>query len=147
MNPNNLSELISTKGIDWESSISNAREVLQDKFLNDKSLIRLAMNSEFPHELNTIIKCLYQDSKERPAGIPGIDFFFKAVNYSSYSLKDWLKVVYFFDQWLSDKNRSSPFLKLIGYLQCCEESPENKDISQTFIHLVEDMLTQHGFIG
>lgn len=147
MTPSNLDELITSKGPKWKASIQNAREVLAEKFISDKSLIRLSLNSELPEEFNSIIKCLYQDSKERPAGIAGIDFFFKAVNYSTYSLKDWIKAIHHFNQWLQKENRQSPFLKQLGYLQCCEESPENKDISQSFIKLVDDMLNQYGFVG
>lgn len=147
MTPNTLDELITYKGSEWKDCIQNARDVLPEKLLSDKSLIRLSLNSDFTEEFNSIIKCLYQDSKERPAGIAGIDFFLKAVNYSTYSLKDWIKVIHHFNLWLQNNNRHSPFLKQLGYLQCCEESPENKDISQPFIKLVDDMLNQYGFVG
>jgi hypothetical protein len=36
---------------------------------------------------------------------------------------------------------------MLGYLQCCEESPENKNIKDIFVDLVKDMLEQHGFEG
>jgi hypothetical protein len=36
---------------------------------------------------------------------------------------------------------------MLGYLQCCEDSPENKDINRKFIELVEEMLNEHGFVG
>jgi hypothetical protein len=147
MTPNNLNELISLKGAEWETILLNAREVIPDKFLSDKSLIRLALNSDSTEEFSTLIKCLYQDLKERPVGIAGIDYFFKAVNYSNYSLKDWIKVVHHFNLWLLNEKRQSPFLKQLGYLQCCEESPENKDISQPLIKLVDEMLSQYGFVG
>lgn len=147
MTPDNLDELILSKGPDWNACIQNARDVLPDKFLSDKSLIRLSINSNTPEELSSIIKCLYQDFKERPVGIAGIDYFFKAVNYSVYSLSDWIKAIHFFNQWLHKENRHSPFLKQLGYLQCCEESPENKDVSQALVQLVNDMLIQHGFVG
>ncbi len=147
MKPTNLQELLVLKGPDWEKYILHSREVLSDKLLSDAALIRLSINTDEPEELTTIIKCLYQDSKERPTGIAGIDYFFKVVNYSNYSLRKWLKVVHYFNKWLEKENRQSSFLKQLGYLQCCEESPENKDIDLPFLDLVEDMLTTHGFVG
>ena len=147
MNPDNLTDLILYKGDDWKPSLLNAREVLQDKFLSDKSLIRIAINSTQISHFNTIIKFLYQDSKERPVGITGIDYLVKAVNYSNYSFKDWIVVIDRFSQWIQKENRQTSFLKLLGYLQCCEESPETKDISKPFIDLVNEMLEQYGFVG
>jgi hypothetical protein len=147
MTANTLLELITEKGTVWEICINNARDLLQEKFLSDKILIRLATNSDSPEEFSSIITSLYQDSKERPTGLTGADYFFKAVNYSIYPLKDWIKAVYYFNNWLLNEKRQASFLKQLGYLQCCEESPEHKDISFSFIQLLDDMLNQHGFIG
>jgi hypothetical protein len=147
MTPNNLTELIASKSSEWETYILNAREVMPEKFLSDKSLIRLVNNSDHTTALTSLIKCLYKDSKERPVGIAGIDYFFKAINESNYSSRDWINAIHYFNQWLEKENRQAPFLKLLGYLQCCEESPENKDISQPFIGLINNMLTEYGFIG
>jgi len=147
MTANTIQEIILLKDPSWELCINNARDILPEKFLTDKTLIRLIQNSELPEELSTLVKCLYQDSKERPTSLPGIDYFFKAVNYSIYSLKDWIKAVYHFNQWLHKENRQAPFLKQLGYLQCCEESPENKDVSLPLIQLLDDMLKLHGFVG
>jgi hypothetical protein len=147
MTHNQLKEIISTKDSTWSKSILNAREVLSDKFLTDKELGNLIAHCENIDELNMIIKCLYQDSKERPFGINGIDYFYKVVNTSRYTLSEWIKAVLFFNKWLEIEKRQAPFLKQLGYLQCCEESPENKTIHYPFLALIEEMLSEHGFVG
>lgn len=154
MNPNKeekkiltLEDVITLKGEEWRSPLSYARTALPDKYLSDKNLIRLTKGKcTIPH-LELMVQVLFQDSKERPIGTTGIDQFFYVVDRSEFSLFDWLEAFTFFNQWLLRNKRKAPFPKMLGYLQCCEDSPENKDISRDFIELIKEMLDQHGFIG
>ncbi len=142
-----IEDVISEKGEDWRAPLEHARQCLPDKYLTDRNLIRLTKGRcTIPH-LEVMVKVLYQDSKERPVGVPGIDQFFKVVDHSDFALFDWLEAVTFFTQWLEKENRKTPFLKMLGYLQCCEESPENKDIQKNFVDLVEEMIKEHGYVG
>ena len=36
---------------------------------------------------------------------------------------------------------------MLGYLQCCEDSPDNKDIEHHLVDLVRDMITTYGYEG
>lgn len=142
-----LEDVIAEKGEEWRLPLEHARTTISDKHLSDRNLIRLTKGRcTIPH-LELMVKLLYQDSKERPVGVPGIDQFFRVVDYSQFALFDWLEAVTYFHQWLEKQNRKTPFLKMLGYLQCCEESPENKDIQKNFVDLVEEMLTEHGYVG
>lgn len=142
-----LEDVIAEKGEDWRSPLEYARTTLSDKHLTDRNLIRLTKGRcTIPH-LQLMVKLLYQDAKERPVGIPGIDQFFKVVDHSEFALFDWLEAVTFFSNWLEKENRKTPFFKMLGYLQCCEESPENKDIQKNFVDLVEEMIKEHGYVG
>jgi hypothetical protein len=80
-------------------------------------------------------------------GVNGIDLFFRVVDHSNYSLSAWLNAITYFHEWLSLQNRTTSFQKMLGYLQCCEDSPENKDIDHRFMDLVEEMIKTHGYIG
>ncbi len=142
-----LEDVIAHKGEEWRSSLDYARQTVPDKYLSDKNLIRLTKGScTIPH-LELMIKILFQDSKERPIGISGIDQFFQVVDRSEFNLFDWLEAVTFFYSWLEKNNRKTAFPKMLGYLQCCEESPENKDIQRNFVDLVREMLEEHGYVG
>lgn len=142
-----LEDVIEEKGEEWRAPLEHARMTIPDKFLTDKNLIRLTKGRcTIPH-LELMVKLLYQDSKERPVGVPGIDQFFKVVNHSDFALFDWLEAVTLFQNWLNSENRKTPFLKMLGYLQCCEDSPENKDIQKKFTELVQEMIDEHGYIG
>ncbi|MBC7539296.1 MAG: hypothetical protein H7281_10775 [Bacteriovorax sp.] len=154
MNPNKLEKKILTledvileKGEEWRAPLNYARTTLSDKHLSDKNLIRLTKGRcTIPH-LELMVRILFLDSKERPVGISGIDQFFYVVDRSEFNLFDWLEVFTLFHNWLETNQRKTPFPKMLGYLQCCEDSPENKDINRKFIELVQEMLEQHGFIG
>jgi hypothetical protein len=153
MNQNNLKpsigfeDIIANKGEEWRSTLEFARTSIPTKFLSDKNLIRLTKGAATIAQTELMMKLLYLDSKERPIGVNGIDIFFKVVDHSNFSLSSWLMAITHFQNWLANENRTTPFQKMLGYLQCCEDSPENKDIEHNFIDLVEDMITVHGYIG
>lgn len=142
-----LEDVIQEKGEEWRAPLNFARTTLPDKFLSDKNLIRLTKGRCTLPQLELMVKILFQDSKERPVGATGIDQFFYVVDRSDFNLFDWLEAIIFFENWLEENNRKTPFPKMLGYLQCCEDSPENKDINRNFIDLIKEMLDQHGFIG
>lgn len=142
-----LEDVIAEKGEEWRVPLEHARASVPDKLLSDRNLIRLTKGRcKIPH-LELMVKLLYQDSKERPVGVPGIDQFFKVVDHSEFALFDWLEAITYFQNWLESENRKTPFLKMLGYLQCCEESPENKDIQKNFVELVREMIEEHGYVG
>ena len=142
-----LEDVILEKGEEWRAPLAFARQTIPDRYLSDKNLIRLTKGRcTIPH-LELMVKILFQDSKERPVGITGIDQFFFVIDRSEFNLFDWLEAFSFFCHWLDQNNRKTTLPKMLGYLQCCEDSPENKDIQRDFIELIKDMIDQHGFIG
>ena len=155
MNQNNLikkpihtlEDVIAEKGAEWRKTLEFARTTIPEKFLSDRNLIRLTKGAATIPQTELMIKLLYQDSKERPVGVPGIDYFFRVVDHSNYSLGAWLSVITYFQNWLVSENRTTPFQKMLGYLQCCEDSPENKDIDHRFMDLVQDFIETHGYVG
>lgn len=154
MNPNKtekkiltIEDVIQLKGEEWRAPLTYARTTLPDKYLSDKNLIRLTKGLCTIPQLELMVKILFQDSKERPVGITGIDQFFYVVDRSEFNLFSWLEAFTFFHNWLETNQRKTPLPKMLGYLQCCEDSPENKDINRNFIELIQEMLDQHGFIG
>ena len=142
-----IEDVILEKGEQWRAPLNFARSSLSDKYLSDRNLIRLTKGRCTIAHLELMVKILFQDSKERPVGVSGIDQFFFVVDRSNFNLFDWLEVVTFFSNWLETNQRKTPFPKMLGYLQCCEDSPENKDINRSFIELIKEMIGQHGFAG
>jgi hypothetical protein len=142
-----LEDVIQEKGEEWRAPLSHARMVIPEKFLSDRNLIRLTKGRCTIQHLELMIKILFLDSKERPVGVTGIEQFFYVVDRSEFNLYDWLSVITYFNDWLLKNERKTAFPKMLGYLQCCESSPENKDIDHSFIDLVQEMLATHGFVG
>ncbi len=144
---NTIEEVITLKGEHWRAALHFARTTIADRYLSDKNLIRLTKGNCTISQLELMVKILYADSKERPVGVTGIDQFFYVVDRSDFNLFSWLEAITIFSNWLDKNNRKSPFPKMLGYLQCCEDSPENKDVTHVFVDLVNDMLEKHGFEG
>ena len=142
-----IEDVIREKGEEWRATLDYARTTIPQKFLSDRNLVRLTKGAATIPQTQLIVKLLFQDSKERPVGVPGIDYLFRVVDHSNYSLGAWLTAITYFHEWLTKENRTTSFQKMLGYLQCCEDSPENKDIDYRFLFLVEDMLKTHGYVG
>lgn len=149
MNPqiNTIADVIAHKGEQWAPVLEYARTTIPHQFLSDRNLVRLTKGAATIAQTELMIKLLYQDLKERPMGTTAIDTFFRVVDHSDYSLGAWLSAITIFHEWLEKEGRKTSFLKMLGYLQCCEQSPENKDIDHRFVDLVQDMLKEHGFVG
>jgi hypothetical protein len=142
-----IEDVIIEKGEEWRAPLEYARSSIPERYLSDQNLVRLTKGRcTIPH-LELMVKLLYQDSKERPLGTTGIDQFFKVYDLSDFDLYEWLEAITFFNEWMSQRNRKFQFLKMLGYLQCCEDSPENKNIKYIFVDLVKDMLEEHDFEG
>lgn len=133
--------------MNWEEALNFARSTLNDKLITDKELLKLKENSKDVEHFILIIQLLYQDSKERAPGVRGIDYFLKTVDKSIYNLKSWIDGIYVFQTWLKERERKTDFRKMLGYLQCCEESPEVKDTRVLFTDLIQAMLDEHGYLG
>lgn len=144
---NTIADVIACKGEEWAPVLEHARTVLAHKYLSDRNLVRLTKGAATIEQTELMVKLFYQDSKERPIGTAAIDVLFKVVDHSNYSLGAWLSAIVYFHEWLEKDGRKTTFLKMLGYLQCCEESPENKDVDYRFLDLVEDMLKTHGYVG
>ena len=142
-----LEDVIHEKGEEWRATLDFAQKAIPPKFLSDRNLVRLTIGAATITQTELMVKLLFQDSKERPVAVPGIDLFFRVVDHSNFSLGEWLKAITHFQEWLASEKRVTPFQKMLGYLQCCEDSPENKDIEHRFLDLVEDMIKTHGYIG
>ena len=142
-----IEDVIREKGEEWRATLDFARTTIPEKFLSDRNLVRLTKGAATIPQTELMVRLLFQDMKERPVGVPGIDLFFKVVDHSNFSLGEWLNAITFFQEWLAKEHRTTPFQKMLGYLQCCEDSPENKDIEHRFLDLVDDMIKTHGFVG
>jgi hypothetical protein len=139
--------IIKEKGEEWRATLDYARSTIPQNFLTDKNLIRLTKGAATIPQTELMVKLLFQDSKERPAGVAGIDLFFRVVDHSNFNLGSWLSAITYFHNWLEKEGRTTKLAKMLGYLQCCEDSPENKDIEHVFVDLVADMIREHGYIG
>jgi hypothetical protein len=146
-NISTIEEVIELKGEEWRATLEYARATIPVKFLSDRNLVRLTKGDATIAHTEMMVRLFYQDSKERPTGSSAVEYFFRVIDHSEYSLYAWLNAITYFTEWLKKEGRTTPFPKMLGYLQCCEDSPENKDIEHKLVDLVEEMITTHGFEG
>lgn len=146
-----INDVIALKGELWRTPLLHMREVLPDKIMSDRDLIRLSKGNCTLEHLTLMTELLYTDFKRRPIGTPAIRYFFEAVDRSNYALVDWLNAIHDFSLWLKENERETSFLKMIGFIQCCEELPEKKDAdlihSISLTSILNEMLTLYGFVG
>ncbi len=131
----------------WSKSIESARNTIHTRDMSDDELIKIAMGSADPISFNTVIKLIYRFTRTNPNGHQGVECFFNSVDESPYSLSQWIEAIEFFSHWLDENKRTTPWPTLLGYLSCCTESPENKNIKHNLKHLLKDMLETYGYEG
>lgn len=131
----------------WSKSIESARSTIHTRDMSDEELIKIAMNSNCAASFNVVIKLIYRFTRSNPNGHMGVECFFNAVDDSPYSLAQWIEAIKYFSKWLDENQRTTPWPTLLGYLSCCSESPENKNIKHNLKHLLKDMLETYGYEG
>ena len=131
----------------WTKSLENARSILHARDISDSDLNKILSSSKDPHKFNTLIKLVYTYTRSNPNGSAAVKHLFLKVDSSHYTMTDWIDAISLFEDWLSKKGRKTTWDMMLGYLACCTESPENKDIKHEFLEILSDMLEEHGFEG
>lgn len=131
----------------WQKSIENARSIIHTRDLSDNELVKIATESSTPKAFNSTIKQIYLFTKSNPNGHSAIADLYNSVDNSPYSLREWIDAIEYFSSWLEESERTSPWTTMLGYLRCCSESPDNKDIKHNLKSLLKDMLKTYGYEG
>jgi hypothetical protein len=145
-----LEKLIQTKEDQkdlWMKCLDNARSILHARDITDLELEKIFVASSTPEKFNTVIKLVYEFTRTNPNGHLAVKLLFNQADTSHYTLNDWIEGINFFNSWLLKNDRKTGWKMMLGYLACCSESPENKDVKHKFNDLINDMLKAHGFDG
>lgn len=132
---------------EWQEAVELARSYFKAHDLSDELLSRLAQASGDISLFNLIIKECYRSSQNHPDRARPFKTLLQYCDDSIYSLKEWLAAYLDFHHYLDQHKRRDDFIVMLGYLQCCSLSPENKDIKHDFKDLLHAMLDQYGFVG
>lgn len=141
-----LDEVIALKGEEWRAFFTFAQAEVEHQFLNTRNLVRLSKGNATVKQATMLIELLKKDSIERPMGGSGIEMFFRRVDFSNYNLTSWLDALSFFNDWLKTNHKKTTFSKMLGFIECCEQSPEDQEKDYRLVELVKEMLENEGFI-
>ncbi len=131
----------------WLEAIETGRSYFKASELSDELLVKLAQASDDTASFNRFLKEAYRSCQTHPDRTRPFKALINYCDESIYSLKEWLRAYSHFLRYLDEQSRQEDLLTMLGYLQCCSLSPENKDIKHDFIDLLEAMLNQFGFVG
>ena len=131
----------------WKKCLENARSILHARDITDSELAKIFTASSTPEDFNTVIRLVYEFTRSNPNGHLAIKLLFNQADTSHFTLTEWIEAINFFNKWLIENDRKCGWKMMLGYLTCCSESPENKDIKHKFNDLINDMLKAYGFDG
>ena len=134
-----------SKKMDWTEARSFARKTLNRAVASDEDIEKLAQACQSVEQLNLLVKSIYQFSKTHPDPALAIRTLYQHVDDSDYSFTQWIEAYEYFYQWLQERDLSSDFVTMLGYLGCCSLSPENKTHKRELCGLLQEMLQEHGF--
>ena len=154
MKQNNLEQHAQQLGQDskesgqaWQEALELVRTYFKPSELSDEHLFKIAKASLSTARFNLFIKEAYRSCQGHPDRARPFKTLFSYCDESIYSLKEWILTFDHFQQYLSRDQRREDMMTMLGYLQCCSLSPENKDIKHEFIDLLDNMLLEYGFDG
>lgn len=128
-------------------AFENARASVSLKDISDEELLKIMSSCSSLEQFSIVFQYLFKAFKSNPNGHTVVTKFFTMVDNSSYSLREWIETIEVFHRWLSEQNRQTDFLKMIGYLQCSDLAPDNREVKHDFKDLVSDMLKTYGYVG
>lgn len=128
-------------------AFENARASVSLKDISDEELTKILSSCASLEQFSIIFQYLFKAFKSNPNGHSVITKFFTMVDNSSYSLSEWIETIEVFHKWLCGQKRQTDFLKMIGYLQCSDLAPDNREVKHDFKDLVSDMLKTYGYVG
>ncbi len=131
----------------WMAALSLGRTYFKANELSDELLARLAKASQSTALFNRFLKEAYRSCQTHPDRTRPFKTLIHYCDESIYSLKEWMQAYSHFLKYLDQEKRQEDLLTMLGYLQCCSLSPENKDIKHEFIDLLDGMITTYGFLG
>ncbi|EQC44741.1 hypothetical protein M900_0373 [Bacteriovorax sp. Seq25_V] len=116
-------------------------------FISDERIKLLLGSCEDEAQLRPLFHYLSHSYKTNPNHKETGEMLFSFVDESEYDLPQWIEAIAIFHQWLTEKNRTTTFPKMLGYISCCTQSPENKMLKYQLKDILNDMLKTHGYVG
>jgi len=116
-------------------------------FLSDEKIKLLLTECQDEEFLRPLFHYLSLAYKSNPNHKESGSLLFDFVDDSEYELSQWIEAISIFHHWLEDNSRSTTFQKMLGYISCCTQSPENKMIKYQLRDILDDMLKTHGYVG
>ena len=129
----------------WVKHITHVREALPVKEIKDRDLIILIDSCDSPEKLNLMSKIIYNYSKTHASNKKAINLLFKHVDDSIYTLKDWIDAIEVFCKHHFINDIKVNFIKMLGYIFCCNDFSEEKKFQQLLPELVKEMLDKYGY--
>lgn len=116
-------------------------------FISDDKLRLIFDSCSSEDELKTIIYYLGHTLQSIPDKKEAGLLLFNHVDDSEYQLDQWIRAIHFFHQWLEKEGRKSTLIKMLGYIHCCSDSPENKTLKYELKDILDDMIKTYGYVG
>ncbi len=89
-----------------------------------------------------LLREFYKYSKNNPQSINIEVYFSKLVDNGSYSLKDWVESLEYFNNWCLQNNMILDLKNKLDYISCCGESKDESDSS--LVERLEFFISQYG---
>jgi hypothetical protein len=140
--------VVKNDSLNFESKyFDKTRMLYPNTFISDDQIKSILNNCATEGQLKTIFYYMSLALKTSPNIKEQGNLFFNSIDNSQYNISQWIEAVITLHEWLLENSRKSDFAMILGYIQCCGQSPENKVIKYQLKDLVTEMLNTHGFNG
>jgi len=123
---------------------SNGR--LASSGLRAEQVERLAACLEQPGEANALAH-IFGSHSSSTASYADFGRLVRMADESHHSLREWVRALIAFFEWLEKHNRRTDIPCALGYISCCDESVGMNGENRSLPHAVESLLEEYGYEG
>ena len=130
---------------DWQNAISRSYKVMSQQQMSDEEFSCLVQASCCANHLSLMAREFFRFSKQDSQQRSAYQLLSKEVEESEFGLEQWVSAIFFMFSWLEKNQKTADLPTVLGYLNCCAFSPDNKIGQRTLVSVTEEFLAAHGF--
>lgn len=131
-----------------ENLIKYKNSKLSEHHFTNEELVQLSLSAINDNHIIALIDLIALEILFKPQAPSPLYIFKRVINESIFEVSEWLEALYLLKHELNSNNQRTIFTKMLGFIQCCEQSPEEEDnieMKYKLSDLVLEMIKKFGY--
>lgn len=129
----------------WYDALNKGTELACHANIDPDAFLMVANSAIKSSQFLLVMEALDGYARENPYGANAFNLVSYYIDRSSYSLEDWVEVIDYFYNWLSNNCRHASLTSVLSYILGCAENKEPISNDLDFVDVVDKVLGTYGF--